>query len=342
MWCSAEDGDTYRGTLRRLTRARAVQRQKTKGFADFQPVCRSSWRAAFILSVGCCGACSQVPPVDVQPRIVLGISADAPLAGKFQRIDIIVQDQQFNAIFRDSQSFDGMAPVEVPLRGLSDGAFIRATVSAFAAGANAPVITRVVETRTLPGRSLMLPVRFNDECIPRQGERDVSCPGNTCSAGVCVVPFVSPQLLTDYSPKWSQPGEGHCGPIDEVEPAVTIGWPTSPFKPHHNGDLVTPQMGLQGASHFFFSVRMHNADDAHTITHYYGTILSTGRETSVVSIADPYVVNTSGCEVFMLPLILPPEDVAGQTMRLGVTVADGSGNAGHAHVDVALETPTPP
>ena len=36
-----EDAETYCGTLRRLTRARAVQHQKTKGFADFQPVCRS-------------------------------------------------------------------------------------------------------------------------------------------------------------------------------------------------------------------------------------------------------------------------------------------------------------
>ena len=183
---------------------------------------------------------------------------------------------------------------------------------------------------------------LNDECIAQEGECDISCPSGTCSAGVCVLPFVAPDKLADYTPSWNEPPQGNCGLVDQTEPIVAIGREESPFSPLEDGDVVTPQMGLQGASHFFFGVRMNHADDASTLTHFYARILSTGRETNVVSVADVYTANDGGCELFWVPLILPPEDVANEVMRLGVTVADGTGNAGHAHVDVVLAEPLPP
>lgn len=301
------------------------------------------YRAAAGVLVGAVAACAAPSPSpEAPPLIVLGVTADVPLAGKIERLHIVVRNDQLAVVFEATQPFDATSPAEVTLTGLPTDIRVRVTVTAFAPGADDPLITRIVETRTEPGRSMLVPLRLNDECIPQEGERDVSCLGTTCSAGVCVLPFVSPHLLADYTLDWSQPPTGYCGPVDAGEPEVSIGWAAAPFAAHQDGDPITPQQGLQGASHFFFSVRMSNVDEASVLTHYYGTVLSSGRETSVVSVADQYVVNASGCELFMVPLILPPEDIAGEVMRLGVTVADSTGNAGHTHVDVLLTEPLPP
>jgi hypothetical protein len=234
-------------------------------------------------------------------------------------------------------AFDG-EPVEVALGPLADRTQLSATVEALDANGEV-LLRRIAATNVMAHRSVLLRMRLNDECLPADGEPDVSCTGLTCVAGVCEVPFVGAHLLADYEPSWREAPAGKCGGVDAGEPVVVIGRADPPFTPLEDGDLVTPYMGAQGGTHFFFSVRMNNADDASAITRHHGRVVATGQERSAVSIATPYTVDPDGCHLFHLPFVLPPTNLGGETFRLGVTVADVTGNAGHAHVDVVLTEP---
>src|SRR5690606_35142204 len=145
--------------------------------------------------------------------------------------------------------------------------------------------------------------------------------------------------LEDHFPTWAAPAEAACGAVGQGEPSLTIGREAPPFVALDDGEVVTPQMGHQGASHFFFGVRARDVDPASARTVYRGTILSSGRETNAVSVADPY---DDGCGLFMIPFVLPPEGASEELMRLDVTVYDHTENAGHGHVEIVLAEPLPP
>jgi hypothetical protein len=182
-------------------------------------------------------------------------------------------------------------------------------------------------------------VRLNDECIPELADRDVSCVASTCRAGVCALPFIEPRKLDDYRADWSEPPSGSCGAVDDGEPEVTLGQEGDSFVPLEEGQVLRPYLGLQGGMHFFYGVRMRGAHEVTAITHHFDKILSTGRESSVLTIEEPYEGDEDGCYRFDVPWVLPPVDVIGETMRLGVTVTDATGNAGHGHVDIVVGEP---
>ncbi|MEZ4440023.1 MAG: hypothetical protein R3B72_13080 [Polyangiaceae bacterium] len=289
---------------------------------------------------GCLGD-GDVPFPDEEdgPRsAVIGLGIDAPLLGRVERLAVSVATAGGESLVDESLVPDD-AHLEVAVPSVEPGTRLLVEVAAFGEG-DEPLLHRTAQTDTVAERVLLLPLRLNDECLEVPGERDTSCPGATCSAGVCISPYVEPFKLPDYRDDWDRPPAGACGEVDVGEPRVTILHPDG--APMKAGDLVTPQQGLQGASHFFLDVLASGIDDASAVTHHFGIVIDSGRETSVVSIEAPLIVDGDGCHRDELPLVLPPEDLAGRMFRVGVTVGDATGNAGHEHVDVLLDEALPP
>lgn len=273
------------------------------------------------------------------PSAVVAVSFDAPLEGEVDALEI---DATANdaAVVTQVLDTDGKTPVELKLPTLEPGTRLR--VQVVARRGDEELLRQILMTEAMAGRELLIPMRMNDECAPSLADRDVSCAVSTCSQGVCRVPFVDPRDLDDYRPDWAKPPKGSCGGVDDGEPVAMIGGEGKDFVPLEEGQVVRPYRGLQGGVHLFLSVRASGIDQQSAVTHYFDTILSTGRESSVLSLERPYDVEDSGCHSYNVAYVLPPIEVVGETMRLGVNVADATGNTGHGHVEVVIGDPIEP
>jgi len=267
---------------------------------------------------------------------VVGVSFDAPLAGEVDHLVVDVAADGDEVVSKTLDS-DGAKPVELELPAMDPGT--RLQVRVIAQSGDEELLRQVMMTEVEADRTLLLPMRMNDECIPATAHRDVSCAASTCRAGVCQQPFVDPSDLEDYRKSWAKPPVGSCGGVDEGEPTITIGGEGESFVPLEDGEVVRPYRGLQGGMHLYLAVQMSGADEQSTTTHYFNKILSTGRESSVLSLEQPFEVEQDGCHTYMVPMVLPPVDVVGEEMRVGVTVLDVTGNAGHDHVDIVVGEP---
>ena len=266
---------------------------------------------------------------------VVAVSFDTPLEGRVDRVEIDVKSGT-DPLVNETFDTDGATPIELALPTLDAGT--RLQIRVVAHDADLELIHQVVLTEVEKARTLLVPVRMNDECIVAQAHRDVSCAGSTCRQGVCQSPWIEPDDLDDYHEAWATPPEGSCGTVDTGEPTVTIGGEGETFEALTEGRALRPYLGLQGGMHFFLAVEASGVDGETAITHYFDKILSTGRESSVLSVEKPYQVD-GGCHRYNLAYVLPPIDVVGETMRLGVNVADDTGNTGHGHVDIVVGDP---
>lgn len=275
-------------------------------------------------------------PMIGRPSAVVAVSFDAPLEGEVDRLGIVVTADS-ETIADEVLDSDGVAPVELEVPALEAGTRLQARVIAYRG--DEELVRQVAMTEVMVGRTLLVAMRMNDECWPERAHRDVSCEGSTCRQGVCASPFVDPRDLADYDAGWASPPSGSCGGVDDGEPQVTIGDEGESFVPLEDGQILRPYRGLQGGMHFFLAVEASGIDEETAITHYFDTILSTGRESSVLSVQKPYLVESDGCHRYNLAYVLPPLDVVGETMRLGVNLSDVTGNTGHGHVDVVVGEP---
>ena len=289
--------------------------------------------AALVLGA-CTGGGSDVVGA---PSVVVAVSQDEPLVGRTARVVARVTIHGGEPLLEQEVAGSGL-PFEVVVPTQAPYTRVTATVEAFDAD-GALLVRRIAATDVARDRTLLLRTRLHDECILGEALHDVSCAGLTCRAGACEIPFVGAHRLEDYAPGWSEPTTAACGAVGSGEPSLVIGKAEPPFEPFVAGETVVPQMGHQGASHFFFSVRIRDADplSARTITR--GSLLATGRETNAVTVADPY---DADCGLFMIPFVLPPEGAIDELMRLEATVFDHTENAGHGEIDVVLAEPLPP
>lgn len=276
------------------------------------------------------------PPLGGRPSAVVGVTFDDPLEGEVDRLEIAVTADN-EPLLTEVVETDGATPVEIEVPALDPGSRVQARVIAYRG--DEEVFRQVEMTEAMLGRTLLIAMRLNDECWPERAHRDVSCDGSTCRQGVCASPFVDPRDLEDYDGGWATPPSGSCGGVDAGEPQATIGGEGETFTPLEEGQVLRPYRGLQGGMHFFLAVEAAGVDDETAITHYFDTILSTERESSVLTVAKPYLVESDGCHRYNLAYVLPPVEVVGETMRLGVNVSDATGNTGHGHVDVVVGEP---
>jgi hypothetical protein len=267
--------------------------------------------------------------------VVVGVSADAPLVSLTERLEARVEAPP--GTVRADASWSRSAgdlsfPSEVAVEQLPDKSEIVATVQAFASDGTR-LVTRIARTFADGERTMLLPVRLNDECIASADEPDVSCVEQTCSAGQCVNPLVKPDALSDYRPNWDSTPLHPCAGT-----AVTLelGMAGGEFVPLEAGDSVKAVAGNQGLAHLDLAVHMTGLDAASL------TVLG-GMAPEFDVTFQPrwedasYNETASRCELQPLRLVLP--NTWDSEIQLGATLIEANGNAEHHHVRVYVEGP---
>lgn len=110
-----------------------------------------------------------------------------------------------------------------------------------------PVISRVVRTHFVPGRSTLVPIFMDQRCILSIGDPSSTfCSGGLqCAGSTCVSPDVDPKTLPDYRPDWSV--DELCGAAD-AKPELVVAAHDGPIQ---DGDVLPMVSGGQGGSHVY-------------------------------------------------------------------------------------------
>ncbi|MEQ9318047.1 MAG: hypothetical protein RIF41_02770, partial [Polyangiaceae bacterium] len=272
--------------------------------------------------------------------LMIGLDADPALLPVIDRVQLRVTDDAGAELFAEAVA--GPLPVELAIPALEIDLRITIDAEAIDAG-GAPIVTRTLATRyPSADASLLARLRFNDECVPGVTGRDVSCPGDTCVAGVCRPPFVSTTDLETYRSDWEVPPPNLC-PAADGDVAVTIGDDADDFSEMAADTLLIPEPGNQGGTHVWLSVRA---------THLVPDPVSGEGMLTYITLDGPaegatpaqrdgtaYVADGDTCRLRRVRYILSDDGEWNTMQRLRVHVVDAMGNAGFAGVDVAIGEP---
>ena len=285
------------------------------------------------LLCGCGAPSDENTAATHRSALVVGVTMDDALATQSTTLRI-VSTAETGELLADRT----VLPAELPLELVFDGLPARTrVVNELTANDNSGVlVTRIAETSVVAKRTLLLPVRLNDECIPDPDEPDVSCANMTCSAGVCTSRYVHPETLSDYAPDWHIPDDGTTCPGSETTPVV-VGHGELPFSPLLDGEILVAEAGTQGLAHVFLSVRAHRIRSDGTTTYLTAVVLDSGVSLYPHAFGQPFTLTDDGCELSDLMFVLP--GTWNTTLRIGATVVDDQGDAQRNHVNIFVQGP---
>lgn len=265
--------------------------------------------------------------------LIAGLDADPPLAALVERTEIRTYDADGNEI--EAVTLQDGFPFEHPIAEVAPDAELVVEAAVYDA-AGELLVRRRVETRQPPELPRLLRVRLNDECMDGVTGRDVSCPGETCVAGVCQSPSISSADLEPYTAEWAQAPESPCPTAGDVR--VEIGADAESFEVLAPGATMPPELGNQGLSHVWLSVRASGLSSVDLVT-FLTLDPVQGPQSAAQRSSEPYVVQEQACRLERPRYVLPSEDLWNTDMRLGVHVLDPMGNAGFAALDVHIGVP---
>lgn len=381
-WCAAlalgpaVDGDLLRAALAAcppsllvaglgLRRAagwtsRAGARQDTLVRACLEPNGRLvlvTSAAVALLGVACSGG--DEPAAEAAPElgsVVVGITSDLALGSDVARMRIRqrVNDEDVadEVVWAPAEGEPPPFPREIAFRDREPGTRVEVAIDVFATvfSDEPPLFTRLASTNVAAGRSLLLRVRVEEECIPgfriEGGENTPVCtPPETCVATTCRPSFVPPDMLESYSPSWSEDYPDACKPEGAGEPSLEIGQGEQAFAPLADGEVVEPELGPQGGYHIWLALRMRNLHQAGTQTLIKARSPELGIDLNPMHAALGYEATGGACELAGLKFLLLHagatdfEDVTelfGQPLDLTVTVSDAMGDIAQAARSIRL------
>lgn len=288
------------------------------------------------LICACGGDAAPIIDEAALPPLVAGVSADPDLQSRIARMELRVESP-LGTVIDELDTMD--LPFTWPLPEVDDRALLRLVVRVFDEQ-DVELLERIVRTNQPEDRTALLRIRLNDECLPGVTGRAIDCGTETCVAGFCGNPHVNESALEDYDEAWADPPTGACI-SDAASPRIEIGNDGDPFTVMAPLTEHEPEWGIQGGTHIWFSVRMNNLGPEGGIT-YAALDSMDGVLGSVQKTDDVYVEETGGCVLQHARYILPGEEAYNSDMRLHVAVADYTGNAAHAAVDVRITDAPPP
>ncbi|MEQ9319575.1 MAG: hypothetical protein RIF41_10480 [Polyangiaceae bacterium] len=283
-------------------------------------------------TVGCGGGDpngSEPPP----QGLVAGLDADPPLAALADRVEIRTSDAEGTEL--EHVTLREPFPLEHGIVEVDPDAEVAVQVEVFDA-AGELLVRRRAETRQPPGEARLLRLRLNDECMAGVTGRDVSCPSETCVAGVCQSPSIASADLELYASDWATAPDSPCPSLSDV--TVEIGADAVSFEPLAAGATMVPELGNQGLSHVWLSIRASGFSSLDLVT-FLTLDPMQGQQSSAQRTSEPYRLDDDACRLDRPRYVLPTEDLWGTDMRLGVHVVDPIGNAGFTALDVRIGTP---
>ena len=304
------------------------------------PLIRTAPAWLIALMSACGGSGSSKPPAELEPPslLIVGVDADAELRSRIGRLEMQMESPIGTLV--DAVDTADALPLEWPLPATEPRALVRVVIRAFDDG-DELLLERVAHTNEPEERTALLRVRLNDECLPGVTGRSVACgEADTCVAGFCGNPHINESSLDDYDPSWAELPSGDC--VDDANlPFIEIGNDGEPFTLMADGTAHVPEWGIQGGTHIWFSVRANNLAPVGGIT-YAALDSMDGALGNVQKTDDDFVAGTDGCVLQRARYILAGPEAYETDMRLHVTVADYTGNAAHASVDLYIDDPPPP
>ncbi|WP_437587588.1 hypothetical protein [Sorangium sp. So ce1000] len=224
-------------------------------------------------------------------------------------------------------------PREFFFSDLEDGTAVEISLEAFGAGdAERPLLARTASTRVIGGRTLLLRVRLERECVVAPGA--ATCPApQTCVAGGCSAPDVDPSLLEPYSPSWNGDAEDLCKPAAGGEPVVVVGEGQADYFPLEDLDEVQVEAGPQGGYHIFVAIRLKNLRRSGSLTVVNGFVPELGYAIEPLEVIFTLDPDEGGfCKLAGLRFRLDGErkieELLGKVVEIEVTVTDPDGDAG--------------
>ena len=219
---------------------------------------------------------------------------------------------------------------------------------------DAPVLVRTAETSFVPGKTELLRVMLQGQCLlalPGGPPGGPTCTApQTCIGGVCASDAVPPAALEPYAPSWATDVPDVCKPANAGAPAVQVGTGQTDYLPLTDGAMVQAEQGPQGGHHIWIAVRQQNLKQAGSTT----TITSVQPGTGLAGPRMAFVFTFepdqgSFCKLYGLRYQLDLDGTdyhlfLGQPLDVTVVIADSSGGSGTgvAHINVAPTLLCPP
>lgn len=299
------------------------------------------------------GGCSSRPGApSPETAVVVGLQSE-PLAGAVGTLHVVTTVG--GAPVGDETLAPGALPHEVKLTAPAGDATapIAVQVEGYEAAGWTPrsgapaVLVRTAETGFVPGRTMLLRVLLQGECLlglpgGPPGAPACSAP-QTCIGGRCQDDHVAPQALEPYAPDWATHAPDVCRPANAGPPVVQVGSGQTDYLPLTDGQTVQMEQGPQGGHHIWIAVRQENLEQSGSTTTITSVQPTTGLEGPETAFVFRFEPDEGGfCKLAGLRYQLDIDGTdyhqfLGQPLDVTVTVADASGAKGTAtaHVQIA-------
>jgi hypothetical protein len=304
----------------------------------------SSWVALLAAAVACSS-----PAADT--AVVVGIQSDL-LSGAIDTLRVVTT--LGGGANTDETVASTTLPTEVKVTPRHDDltAVIGVEVYGFqglgtSPAQSSPLLVRTAETHFVPGRTTLLRLRVEGQCLlglPGGPPGAPSCTApQTCIAASCQDDHVAAASLETYSADWAARTPDICKPLHAGTPIVQVGTGQSDYLPLTDGQTIQAEQGPQGGHHVWVAVRQENLKQSlskTTITSVAPAMGLAGPRTAFVFTFDP---DQGGfCKLAGLRYQLDADGVdyhrfLGQALDITVTIADvtGATGTGVAHVNIA-------
>lgn len=314
---------------------------------------RLAWLVAPCAFAAGCAGDPALPAEEARGAVIVGLSSDLVPGVDLSRLG--VEMRAGGELYREATlSVSGGTPLVLPTEmrfdALPDGAPVEITLRAFddSVSFGEPFLTRVAATRVVAGKTLLLRVRLEQECIPNfQLEGDLiapTCaPPTTCVAAACEDPFVAPEKLEDYRADWATSYVDACKPAEHGEPEVTIGEGESGYSALAEGAALRLEKGEQGGFHLWVALKMRNLHRRGSATTISAYLPELGRSFDPIKVGYAYdPLGDGACEVHGIRYLLVYDQpgaldaIVGKALRLSAKVVDDVGDAGFAELNGTL------
>ncbi|AUX36205.1 MULTISPECIES: hypothetical protein [Sorangium] len=303
-----------------------------------RPALLAALALCFLVLAGC-GA-----PRPTTGTVVIGLTSELRAGAELDRLRVVLRAG--GELLRDDVLTHGSGqlffPRELFFRDLEDGTAVEISLEAFGAeDAERPVLVRAASTRVIGGRTLLLRVRLEQECVVAPG--DPTCPApRTCVAGGCSAPDVDPRRLEPYSDSWkADAAPDACKPAGGGAPVVVVGEGQADYFALEDLDEVQVEAGPQGGYHIFVAIRLKNLRQSGSITVVNGAVPELDYAIEPLRVIFTLDQDEGGfCKLAGLRFRLDGErtidELLGKVVDVEVTVTDTDGDTGTGRRKVTL------
>ncbi|WP_437809720.1 hypothetical protein [Sorangium sp. So ce1078] len=303
-----------------------------------RPALLAALALCFLVIAGCSA------PGPTTGTVVIGVTSELRAGVELDRMRVVLRagGELLREDVLPQKSGQLFFPREFFFSDLEDGTAVEISLEAFGAeDAERPLLARTASTRVIGGRTLLLPVRLERECVVAPG--DPTCPApQTCVAGGCSAADVDPRRLEPYSASWKADAEPDiCKPSGGGEPVVVVGEGQADYFSLEDLDEVQVEAGPQGGYHIFVAIRLKNLRQSGSITVVSGLVPELGYAIEPLKVIFTLDQDEGGfCKLAGLRFRLDGErtidELLGKVVDVEVTVTDTDGDTGTGRRKVTL------